>query len=137
MARSLRFRSLARATITFAAGQAGRDVRRRFHWGVHSRQGSQFEKRASVRQADLFAVENIRLAGTFQCPKRTSGDPQLRWRCERPRLGQPTRPACSALIRHSNAGGAPEVRSAEKLITYLKNEYVTFPDGGSPAGSGC
>ena len=31
-------------------------------------------------------------------------------------------------IRHSNAGGAPEVRSAEELITYLKNEYVTFPD---------
>jgi len=31
-------------------------------------------------------------------------------------------------IRHSNAGGTPEVRSAEELITYLKNEYVTFPD---------
>lgn len=31
-------------------------------------------------------------------------------------------------VRHSNAGGAPEVRSAEELITYLKNEYVTFPD---------
>ena len=43
----------------------------------------------------------------------------------------------SRFIRHSNAGGAPEVRSAEELITYLKNEYITFPDGGSPAGSGC
>ena len=31
-------------------------------------------------------------------------------------------------VRHSNAGGVPEVRSAEELITYLKNEYVTFPD---------
>jgi predicted ester cyclase len=31
-------------------------------------------------------------------------------------------------VRHSSAGGAPEVRSAEELITYLKNEYVTFPD---------
>src|SRR5271169_3645039 len=31
-------------------------------------------------------------------------------------------------IRHSNAGGAPEVRAAEELITYLKNEYATFPD---------
>ena len=31
-------------------------------------------------------------------------------------------------IRRSNAGGTPEVRSAEELITYLKNEYVTFPD---------
>lgn len=31
-------------------------------------------------------------------------------------------------IRHSDAGGAPDVCSAEELITYLKNEYVTFPD---------
>jgi predicted ester cyclase len=31
-------------------------------------------------------------------------------------------------IRHSNAGGVPEVRSAEGLIIYLKGEYVTFPD---------
>lgn len=31
-------------------------------------------------------------------------------------------------IRHSNAAGVPEVRSAEEFITYLKNEYVTFPD---------
>jgi predicted ester cyclase len=31
-------------------------------------------------------------------------------------------------VRHSNAGGVPEVRSAEELITFLKNEYVTFPD---------
>jgi predicted ester cyclase len=31
-------------------------------------------------------------------------------------------------IRHSNAGGVPEVRSAEALINYLKGEYVTFPD---------
>src|SRR4029077_2834086 len=31
-------------------------------------------------------------------------------------------------VRHSDAGGVPEVRSAEELITYLKNEYVTFPD---------
>jgi steroid delta-isomerase-like uncharacterized protein len=31
-------------------------------------------------------------------------------------------------IRHSHAGGAPQVRSAEELITYLKNEYATFPD---------
>src|SRR5271169_1033582 len=31
-------------------------------------------------------------------------------------------------VRHSNAGGVPEVRSAEALITYLKNEYITFPD---------
>jgi predicted ester cyclase len=31
-------------------------------------------------------------------------------------------------IRHSNAAGAREVRSAEELITYLKGEYVTFPD---------
>jgi steroid delta-isomerase-like uncharacterized protein len=31
-------------------------------------------------------------------------------------------------VRHSNAGGEPEVRSAEELITFLKNEYVTFPD---------
>ena len=31
-------------------------------------------------------------------------------------------------IRHSNAGGIPEVRSAEGLITYLKGECVTFPD---------
>lgn len=31
-------------------------------------------------------------------------------------------------IRHSNAGGVPEVRSAECLITYLKGEYATFPD---------
>jgi predicted ester cyclase len=31
-------------------------------------------------------------------------------------------------IRHSNAAGVPEVRSAEEFINYLKNEYVTFPD---------
>jgi predicted ester cyclase len=31
-------------------------------------------------------------------------------------------------IRHSNAAGAAQVRSAEELITYLKGEYVTFPD---------
>jgi hypothetical protein len=31
-------------------------------------------------------------------------------------------------IRHSNAAGTAEVRSAEELITYLKGEYVTFPD---------
>jgi len=31
-------------------------------------------------------------------------------------------------IRHSNAAGAAEVRSAEELITYLKGEYITFPD---------
>jgi hypothetical protein len=31
-------------------------------------------------------------------------------------------------VRHSNAGGVLAVRSAEELITYLKNEYVTFPD---------
>lgn len=31
-------------------------------------------------------------------------------------------------VRHSTAGGVPEVRSAEELITYLKNEYITFPD---------
>ena len=32
-------------------------------------------------------------------------------------------------VRHSNAGGVPEVRSAEELITCLKKECVTFPDG--------
>jgi predicted ester cyclase len=31
-------------------------------------------------------------------------------------------------VRHSNAGGVLAVRSAEELITYLKNEYVTSPD---------
>ena len=31
-------------------------------------------------------------------------------------------------VRHGTAGGVPEVRSAEELITYLKNEYITFPD---------
>lgn len=31
-------------------------------------------------------------------------------------------------IRHGNAAGAAAVRSAEELITYLKGEYVTFPD---------
>jgi len=30
-------------------------------------------------------------------------------------------------VRHSNAGGT-EIRSAEELISYLKNEYATFPD---------
>jgi steroid delta-isomerase-like uncharacterized protein len=31
-------------------------------------------------------------------------------------------------IRHSNAGGDPEVCSAAELITFLKNECVAFPD---------
>ena len=31
-------------------------------------------------------------------------------------------------VRHSNAGGDPEVRSAAELITFLKNECVAFPD---------
>ena len=31
-------------------------------------------------------------------------------------------------IRYSDAGGEPEVRSAEDLITRLKNEVLTFPD---------
>jgi hypothetical protein len=31
-------------------------------------------------------------------------------------------------MRHSNAAGAAEVRSAVELINHLKGEYVTFPD---------
>lgn len=31
-------------------------------------------------------------------------------------------------VRHSNAGGDPEVRSADELITFLKNECATFPN---------
>jgi steroid delta-isomerase-like uncharacterized protein len=31
-------------------------------------------------------------------------------------------------VRHSNAAGDPEVRSANELIAFLKNEYASFPD---------
>jgi predicted ester cyclase len=31
-------------------------------------------------------------------------------------------------VRHSNAGGDPEIHSAEQLISYLKIECATFPD---------
>ena len=31
-------------------------------------------------------------------------------------------------VRHSSAAGDPEVRSADELIDYLRNECATFPD---------
>jgi len=31
-------------------------------------------------------------------------------------------------VRHSYAAGDPEVRSADELIDYLRNECATFPD---------
>jgi len=31
-------------------------------------------------------------------------------------------------VRHSQSAGDPEVRSADELVSFLKNECITFPD---------